>query len=68
MPTYKFNVAMTCGGCSGAVERILKKKLPDATYDINLEAKTVDVTVEGPTQEEVQAIIAKCGKQTTVRN
>ena len=23
--TYKFNVAMTCGGCSGAVERVLKK-------------------------------------------
>jgi len=23
--TYKFNVTMTCGGCSGAVERVLKK-------------------------------------------
>jgi len=23
--TYKFNVAMSCGGCSGAVERVLKK-------------------------------------------
>jgi copper chaperone len=22
---YKFQVAMTCGGCSGAVERVLKK-------------------------------------------
>jgi copper chaperone len=22
---YKFNVSMTCGGCSGAVERILKR-------------------------------------------
>lgn len=22
---YKFNVTMTCGGCSGAVERILKR-------------------------------------------
>ncbi len=22
---YKFNVAMSCGGCSGAVERVLKK-------------------------------------------
>lgn len=22
---YKFNVKMTCGGCSGAVERVLKK-------------------------------------------
>ena len=22
---YKFNVTMTCGGCSGAVERVLSK-------------------------------------------
>lgn len=22
---YKFGVTMTCGGCSGAVERVLKK-------------------------------------------
>lgn len=22
---YKFNVTMTCAGCSGAVERVLKK-------------------------------------------
>ncbi len=32
---YKFNVTMTCGGCSGAVERVLKKldgKI-DTTYD-----------------------------------
>jgi copper chaperone CopZ len=23
--TYKFDVAMSCNGCSGAVERVLKK-------------------------------------------
>jgi copper chaperone len=23
--TYKFNIGMSCGGCSGAVERVLKK-------------------------------------------
>jgi len=23
--TYKFNVSMSCGGCSGAVDRVLKK-------------------------------------------
>jgi len=23
--TYKFNISMSCGGCSGAVERVLKK-------------------------------------------
>lgn len=29
--TYKFGVQMTCGGCSGAIDRVLKKldgKLP----------------------------------------
>ena len=23
--TYKFNVAMSCGGCSGAIDRVLKR-------------------------------------------
>lgn len=23
--TYKFGITMTCGGCSGAVDRVLKK-------------------------------------------
>lgn len=23
--TYKFDVAMSCGGCSGAIERVLKR-------------------------------------------
>ncbi|KKK19309.1 iron copper transporter, partial [Aspergillus rambellii] len=23
--TYKFNISMSCSGCSGAVERVLKK-------------------------------------------
>lgn len=23
--TYKFNVSMSCGGCSGAVDRVLKR-------------------------------------------
>lgn len=22
---YKFNVSMSCGGCSGAIDRVLKK-------------------------------------------
>lgn len=23
--TYDFNITMTCGGCSGAIDRVLKK-------------------------------------------
>jgi copper chaperone len=30
---YKFNVEMSCGGCSGAVERILKKL--DGTFPLS---------------------------------
>jgi copper chaperone CopZ len=33
--TYKFNIGMSCGGCSGAVERVLKKldgELPGPQY------------------------------------
>ena len=30
---YKFDITMTCGGCSGAVERVLKKL--DGVYFIN---------------------------------
>jgi len=64
MPTYEYDVAMTCGGCSGAVTRLLTKKLPECTFDIQLENKKVFVTVEGKSPEEVQEIIAKCKKET----
>jgi copper chaperone len=30
---YKFNVSMSCGGCSGAVERILKRL--EGSYTLN---------------------------------
>lgn len=30
---YKFNITMTCGGCSGAVERVLKR-LDGASYHL----------------------------------
>lgn len=64
MPTYEYNVAMTCEGCSGAVTRLLKKKLPEATFEIDLPGKKVFVTVEGKTAEEVQAVVAGCKKET----
>jgi copper chaperone len=39
----KFHVAMTCGGCSGAVMRILKKIEHVNEVDANLETKVVTV-------------------------
>ncbi|KAH9926198.1 amino acid permease-domain-containing protein [Fomitopsis serialis] len=48
--TYKFDVKMTCGGCSGAVERALKKANADGlgveSYDVSLEKQ--EVIVKGP--------------------
>ncbi|KIV88484.1 hypothetical protein B0A52_08538 [Exophiala mesophila] len=43
---YKFNVSMSCGGCSGAVERVLKKLDGVKEYNVSLETQTADVTTE----------------------
>ncbi len=60
--TYKFNVAMSCGGCSGAVERVLKKldgkrsgPLPAATELLTLfkGVKSYNVSLETQTAEIV---------------
>ncbi|KAF1350856.1 putative iron/copper transporter Atx1 [Delphinella strobiligena] len=42
--TYKFNVTMTCGGCSGAVERVLKKLDGVKSFDVSLDSQTATVT------------------------
>lgn len=60
---YKFNVSMSCGGCSGAIERILKRLDGVKSFDVNLEAQTAVVNTE-PTvsYETVLAQIKKTGK------
>ncbi|KAI0709328.1 hypothetical protein C8Q76DRAFT_576640, partial [Earliella scabrosa] len=60
--TYKFNVKMTCGGCSGAVDRVLKKTEGVSSYDISLEKQ--EVLVKGTIgYDDLHAKIAKTGKQ-----
>ncbi|PHH60783.1 hypothetical protein CDD81_1180 [Ophiocordyceps australis] len=62
MHTYEFNVTMTCGGCSGAVDRVLKK-LPDVeSYDVSLDTQTAKVVTSLP-YETVLEKIAKTGKK-----
>ncbi|KAJ5909150.1 heavy metal ion transporter [Penicillium taxi] len=60
---YKFNVSMSCGGCSGAVERILKRLDGVKSFDVNLESQTALVSTE-PTisYDTVLAAIKKTGK------
>ncbi|USP76569.1 Metal homeostasis factor ATX1 [Curvularia clavata] len=41
--TYKFNVAMSCGGCSGAIERVLKKLEGVESYNVSLENQTAEI-------------------------
>ncbi|KAK4575149.1 Cytosolic copper metallochaperone [Recurvomyces mirabilis] len=60
---YKFNVTMTCGGCSGAVERVLKKLDGVKSYDVSLDTQTATVqTEESVSYATVLEKIKKTGK------
>ncbi|WEW55647.1 Cytosolic copper metallochaperone [Emydomyces testavorans] len=63
---YKFNVTMSCSGCSGAVERVLKKLEGVVSYEVSLESQTATVVTE-PTVEydTVLNTIKKTGKTVT---
>ncbi|KAJ5212696.1 heavy metal ion transporter [Penicillium cinerascens] len=61
---YKFNVSMSCGGCSGAIERVLKRLEGVKSFDVNLESQTALVTTESTVPyDTVLATIKKTGKQ-----
>jgi copper chaperone len=59
--TYEFNVTMTCGGCSGAIDRVLKKLEGVDSYEVSLENQTAKVVTDLP-YETVLTKIAKTGK------
>ncbi|KAJ5086311.1 metal homeostasis factor ATX1 [Penicillium alfredii] len=60
---YKFNVSMSCGGCSGAVERVLKRLEGVKSFDVNLESQTATVTTEpSVSYDTVLTTIKKTGK------
>ena len=47
--THVYNVKMTCGGCSGAVDRVLKKQEAAGTcvsHVIDMDAQTVSVETD----------------------
>ncbi|KAJ1666683.1 Cytosolic copper metallochaperone [Coemansia sp. RSA 1813] len=63
--TFYFNVKMNCGGCSGAVERALKRKEEDfVSYNVSLEDQIVEVTVDNEDHDAIFDIIKKTGKAT----
>jgi len=60
--TYKFNVSMSCGGCSGAINRVLGKLDGVKSYEVSLESQTATVITELP-YETVLQTIKKTGKK-----
>jgi copper chaperone len=56
---------MACGGCSGAVERVLSKLPGVESYEVSLEKQTA-VVRGGPglTAEAVLEAVSKTGKKT----
>ncbi|PMD27054.1 iron copper transporter [Hyaloscypha hepaticicola] len=62
--TYKFNVSMSCGGCSGAVNRVLGKLDGVKSYEVSLDTQTATV-VAAPdlAYETVLKTIKKTGKK-----
>lgn len=61
---YHFDVAMSCSGCSGAVNRVLNKLEGVSAVDISLESQTVDVTtIDALDYDTVYNTIAKTGKK-----
>lgn len=54
---------MSCGGCSGAVERVLKKLEGVKSFDVSLENQTATVVTEpSVSYETVLEKIKKTGK------
>ncbi|PYH47686.1 copper metallochaperone ATX1 [Aspergillus saccharolyticus JOP 1030-1] len=66
---YKFDVTMSCGGCSGAVERVLKRLEGVKSFDVSLESQTATVVTDSSVSyETVLATIKKTGKAVTGGN
>ncbi|KAK7920755.1 hypothetical protein PG985_008777 [Apiospora marii] len=61
--TYKFGVHMTCGGCSGAIDRVLKKLDGVKSHEVSLDKQEAIVVAEpGLDYETVLRTIKKTGK------
>ncbi|KAM7192843.1 hypothetical protein V8F20_008640 [Naviculisporaceae sp. PSN 640] len=62
---YKFNVTMSCKGCSGAIDRVLKKLDGIKEYEVSLDDQTavVHTADSSLTYDKVLKTIAKTGKK-----
>ncbi|ODQ52862.1 metal homeostasis factor atx1 [Saitoella complicata NRRL Y-17804] len=63
MPDYKFNVVMTCSGCSNAIDRVLTRLDGVQSQEISLQTQEVLVHADGASYEKVLETIKKTGKE-----
>ncbi|KAL8365116.1 hypothetical protein RB595_004096 [Gaeumannomyces hyphopodioides] len=62
--TYKFDVEMSCGGCSGAIDRVLKKLEGVESHEVSLENQNATVIAKPDlSYEAVLKTISKTGKK-----
>ncbi|XP_044253870.1 copper transport protein ATX1 [Tribolium madens] len=63
--THVYKVAMTCEGCSGAVERVLNKLKDKGVEDVNIDLPGQQVKVKTSlSSQEILDVIKKTGKET----
>ncbi|KAF9159366.1 hypothetical protein DFQ26_006612 [Actinomortierella ambigua] len=62
MTQYKYDVTMSCGGCSGAITRVLKKLEGVDSFDVSLENQSVTVDSATLSEQEILTAIQKTGK------
>ncbi|KAF9195358.1 Cytosolic copper metallochaperone [Haplosporangium sp. Z 11] len=66
MTQFKFNVTMSCGGCSGAVTKALNNLPGVNKCEVSLENQTATVESSSLTEAEILAAIQKTGKSVKV--
>ncbi|KAF9969954.1 Cytosolic copper metallochaperone [Actinomortierella ambigua] len=66
MAQYKYDVTMSCGGCSGAITRVLNKLNGVDRFEVSLEKQSVVVESASLTEDEILAAIQKTGKPAKV--
>ncbi|KAK4957009.1 Cytosolic copper metallochaperone [Elasticomyces elasticus] len=61
---YKIDITMTCGGCSGTVERVLKKLDGIKSYDVSLDTQSANlVAADSLDYQTILEKIKKTGKK-----
>ncbi|KAF9914212.1 Cytosolic copper metallochaperone [Lobosporangium transversale] len=66
MAQYKYDVVMSCGGCSGAVTKALSKLQGVESFDVSLEKQKVTVESSTLSENEILTAIQKTGKTVKV--